>query len=85
MTARPQIHGSDDNPVQIDEARFAGHRKYNRGRILRDDRFATLEVNDAEVANNNNHDAKFGSPWAFCLQIGLVFRYFYVESRDRMP
>ena len=26
--------GTQENPVEIDEARFAGRRKYNRGRQL---------------------------------------------------
>ena len=29
--------GTTENPIQIDEARFAGRRKYNRGRMLNGD------------------------------------------------
>ncbi|CAH1108474.1 unnamed protein product [Psylliodes chrysocephalus] len=34
QTVRGQIVGAQDVPVQIDEARFAGLRKYNRCRML---------------------------------------------------
>jgi len=31
---RPKMLGTAINPIQIDEARFSGKRKYNRGRLL---------------------------------------------------
>jgi len=34
VSKRPQIKGIFANPIQIDEFRFAGRRKYNRGRLL---------------------------------------------------
>jgi len=41
--------GTDADPIQIDESRFAGGRKYNRGCILNDDASPLSEDNDAEV------------------------------------
>ena len=35
--------GAEENPVQIDEAYFAGWRKYNRGRLLVGDKHHPLE------------------------------------------
>lgn len=29
-----KLIGASDDPVQIDESRFAGHRTYNRGSIF---------------------------------------------------
>lgn len=29
-----QLVGTNDNPIQIDEARFVGQQKYNQGRML---------------------------------------------------
>jgi len=34
---RGKMVGTTENPIQIDEARFAGRRKYNRGRMLNGD------------------------------------------------
>jgi len=36
-----------DNPIQIDEARFAGLRKYNRGRMLNGDNATLSDDSDA--------------------------------------
>lgn len=44
--------------VQADEDRFAVSTKYNRDRILRDDRPAISEDIDTEVASNRKHTAR---------------------------
>jgi len=40
--------GTHIDPIQIDEAKFAGKRKYNRGRMLQGDEPAESEDSDAE-------------------------------------
>jgi hypothetical protein len=44
------------DPIQIDEARFAGKKKYNRGRLLAGDQPPSSEGNDVEVQNGRNHE-----------------------------
>lgn len=80
---RGQMIGTNDQPVQIDEARFAGRRKYNRGRMLKGDHPANLIDSEAEVENNRNHGRRIDGPWVFGLKKGLDCRYFFVERRDR--
>ena len=80
---RGQMIGTEEEPVQIDEARFAGRRKYNRGRLLEGDRAPNSSDSDAEVANNRNHGRRIDGPWVFGLKKGLDCRYFYVLRRDR--
>src|SRR5277367_5247300 len=77
------MEGTADNPIQIDEARFAGRRKYNRGRVLQGDRMASSEDSEAEVQNNRNHGKRVDGPWVFGLKQGTDCRYFYVLRRDR--
>jgi len=48
------------SPIQIDEARFAGRRKYNRGRLLAGD--APPALTDI-VISNRNHGARVDGPW----------------------
>ena len=77
--------GTKENPVEIDEARFAGRRKYNRGRLLTGDERAELTDSEADVINNRNHGQRIDGPWVFGLKNGLDCRYFYVAKRDRQP
>lgn len=83
IAKRQQMIGTFDNPIQIDEARFAGRRKYNRGRMLAGDAPASSEDDDADVANNRNHGARVDGPWVFGLKRGNDCRYFYVLRRDK--
>ena len=80
---RNMMVGTADNPIQIDESRFAGKRKYNAGRMLAGDR--APEERDAEVLveNNRNHGNRVDGPWCFGLKQGDDHRYFYVERRNR--
>lgn len=78
-----QMVGTIDSPIQIDEARFAGRRKYNRGRMLNGDEAAESEDSDAEVQNNRNHGRRIDGPWVFGMKKGSDCRYFLVERRDR--
>jgi transposase len=75
--------GTRDNPIQIDEARFAGRRKYNRGRMLTGDFAPTSEDAGSIVVNKRNHGARIDGPWVFGLRLGDDCRYFVVEKRDR--
>ena len=66
-------------PIQIDKARFAGRRKYNRGRLLAGDAPPNDEDEDAVVVNARNHGARIDGPWVFGLRQGNDCRYFYVQ------
>lgn len=74
--------GTHANPIQIDEARLAGRRKYNRGRMLGGDKPPINTDEKAQVQNNRNHGARVDGPWVFGLKQGNDSRYFYVERRD---
>ncbi|XP_068222000.1 uncharacterized protein [Palaemon carinicauda] len=78
---RGQMKGTESSPVQIDEARFAGRRKYNRGRMLDGDH-APEEDDEETVENNRNHGRRIDGPWVFGLIQGRDVRYFYVEKRN---
>ncbi|MPC31198.1 hypothetical protein E2C01_024481 [Portunus trituberculatus] len=62
--------GTTDNSIQIDEARFAGRQKYNRGRMLNGDNAPLSEDSDAEQENNRNHGCRIDGPWVFGLTQG---------------
>jgi hypothetical protein len=49
-----QIPGTAEETIQIDEARFAGKRKYNSGRLLQGNRVTQLEDSDALPEKNRN-------------------------------
>ena len=80
---RGQMISTPENPIQIDEARFAGRRKYNCGRLLNGDYAPETEDSDADVENNRNHDARIDGPWVFGLKNESDCRFFYVLRRDR--
>ncbi|MPC84371.1 hypothetical protein E2C01_079109 [Portunus trituberculatus] len=61
---------TSDNTIQTDEARFAGRRNYNRGRMLNGDSTPLSEDNDAEKENNRNHGRRNDEPWGFGLKQG---------------
>lgn len=71
------------DPIQIDEARFAGKRKYNWGRLLNDDQLPSSEDSDVEVQNSRNHGQRVDEPWVFGLKKGSDCRYFYAHRRDK--
>ena len=75
--------GTAEEPIQIDEARFAGKRKHNRGRLLRGNRIPQSEDSDALLENNRNHGSRIDGPWVFGLKQGLDSCYFYVKRRDK--
>lgn len=47
LDAQPMMHGTFENPVQIDESYFSGKRKYHRGSLLSYDKKAPREENSA--------------------------------------
>lgn len=47
--ARGKTVDTDVNPIQIDETRFAGRRKYNRGRMLNGDNPPLSEDSQADL------------------------------------
>lgn len=69
VEARGQMVGTEEQPVQIDEARFAGRRKYNRGRMLQGDRPPAQVDSDADVENNRNHGQREDGPWVFGMKV----------------
>ena len=73
--------GTKSDPIQIDESKFAGRRKYNHGRILNGDR-AAAEEDPTPVDNHRNHGQRIDGPWVFGLIKGSDVRYFYVLKRD---
>ena len=81
---RGKMVGTQENPVEIDEARFAGRRKYNRGRLLNGDKRADSTDSEADVENNRNHGRRIDGPWVFGLKNGFDCRYFYVARRDQV-
>ena len=56
--------GTAEEPIQTDEARFAGERKYNRGRLLQGNRVQQSEDSDALLENNRNYGRTDGQ-WVF--------------------
>jgi len=78
-----QMLGTAEEPIQIDEARFAGKRKYNRGRLLQGKRVPQSEDSDALLENNRNYGRIIDGPWVFGLKQGLDCRYFYINHRDK--
>lgn len=80
---RGKMVGTEENPIQIDEARFAGRRKYNRGRLLNGDAAPLSEDSDADIENNRNHGRRIDGPWVFGLKQGSDCRYFYVQRWDK--
>ena len=81
LNKREKMRGTHEDPIQIDEARFAGRRKYNRGRLLTGD--STSSENSPEsVDNNRNHGRRIDGPWVFGLLNGEDVRYFYIEKRN---
>lgn len=58
------------NPIQIDKTRFAGKRKYNRGRLLNDDQPPSPEDSDAEIQNSKNHGQRVDGTWVDWLKNG---------------
>ncbi|KAK4881277.1 hypothetical protein RN001_004596 [Aquatica leii] len=63
VNRRGQLRGTEKDPVQIDEARFAGKRNYNRGKMLNGDQPAESNESDAEIKNNQNHGRRINGPW----------------------
>ena len=78
---RGKMKGTESSPVQIDEARFAGHRKYNKARMLDGDHEPEEEDEEEIVENNRNHGRRIDETWKFGLIQGRDVRYFYVERR----
>ena len=83
MRRRPQMLGTHTSPIQIDEARFAGRRKYNRGCILQGDYPPQEWDADVAVENQRNHGNRVDGPWVFGLKQNTDVRYFHVVRRDR--
>ncbi|KAB0794474.1 hypothetical protein PPYR_11313 [Photinus pyralis] len=83
VRSRGRLHGTINDPVQIDESRFAGRRKYNRGRLLNGDQAAESDDSDADVENNRNHGRRIDGPWVFGLATKAEVRYFVVQRRDQ--
>ena len=62
---KSQMLGTAEEPIHIDEARFAGKRTYNRSRLLQGNRAPQSEDSDALLENNRNHGRRIDGPWVF--------------------
>lgn len=84
---RGQLTGTELKPIQLDESKFGGHRKYNRGRFLaKDNEEQEIDPLVEELLNNRNHGRVVSGPWVFGLTSRLDpsdLRLFVVERRDR--
>jgi hypothetical protein len=78
-----QMLGTAEEPIQIDEARFAGKRKYNRVTLLQGNCVPQSEDSDALLENNRYHGRRIDGPRVFGLKQGLDCRYFYVNRRNK--
>jgi hypothetical protein len=58
-----QMPSTAEEPIQIDEAQFAGKCKYNCGRLLHSNRSPELEDSDALLENKRNHGKRMDGPW----------------------
>ena len=67
IAKKPQMVGTEESPIHIDESHFAGRQKYNCGRILNGYVPPLSEDNDAEVENKRNHGARVDGSWVFGL------------------
>lgn len=83
VEGREPMVGTIEDPIQIDESRFAGRRKYNRGRLLQGDQRPRQRDLAALVLNNRNHGNRVDGPWVFGLIQGNDCRYFWVERRNK--
>ncbi len=63
-----------EESVQINEARFAGNRKYKRGKI-RQDHVPESNDSEAEVENNPNHGRRVDGSWILGVKKGGDWRY----------
>ena len=63
--SRLQMIGTADDPIQMDDSRFAGRRKYYMGRVLQGDVDAESEDSDVDVSNLRNHGRRIDGPWMF--------------------
>ncbi|KAK4873826.1 hypothetical protein RN001_013186 [Aquatica leii] len=79
---RGALVGTNKNPVQVNEVRFAGQRKFNRGRFLVGDYPALSEDSDTEIDNARNHGQRIDGPWVFGLLNSEELQYFVVERRN---
>jgi hypothetical protein len=75
---RGKVLGTAEEPIQIDEARFAGKHKYNRGRLPQGNRAPQSEDSDVPLKNNRNHGRRIDDPWVFGLKQVLDCRYYYI-------
>ena len=73
--------GTESEPIQIDEARFAGRRKYDKGCMLAGDS-SPNESSPENVKNNRNHGRRMDEPWVFRLIKVEDLRCIYVQKRD---
>ena len=75
--------GTVINLIQIDEARFAGKRKYNRRRLFNGDQPPSSEDSNAEIQNGKNRGRRMDESLVFKLKNGSDCLYFYVLQRDK--
>ena len=75
--------GTNDNPIQTDEARFAGRRTYDRGRKLNGPNASLSEDSDADARNNRNYGRRIDGSWVFGLKQGSNCLDYYMVRHNR--
>lgn len=83
LADRGKMVATDAQPIQIDAARYAGRRKYNRGRILEGDAPSNSNDEEADILNMRNHGARIDGLLIFGLRYDNDCLYFVVERRDK--
>uniref|UniRef100_A0A6P7F9I0 Uncharacterized protein LOC114327708 n=1 Tax=Diabrotica virgifera virgifera TaxID=50390 RepID=A0A6P7F9I0_DIAVI len=81
VSSRDLMVGTIESPIQIDETRFDGYRKYKRKRKSEDGTGESEDSDDKEE-NHRNHGERIDGPWLFGLKNRTDCRYFFVERRD---
>ena len=76
--------GTQENPVEIDETRFAGRRKYNRGRLLKGDKRADSTDSEADVENNRNHGRRIEGHGCLVLKMALIVAIFMLQEETEL-
>lgn len=68
IVEKQEMVGTDADHIQINEARFTGRWKYNRGCLLVGDKAPDTENENADVQNKRNHRTRIDGSWGFGLR-----------------
>lgn len=78
----PKLVGTAENPLQIDERHFSGHRRNNKDRLLEVDMFRCANGNTTGTRKNNYNDQVTG-PWVLGMyQSASLVQFIIVPDRS---